>query len=436
MLVTRVFRAVVSEVAFDHHVLNVRANGERVAGEQDDVAVLARFERADTVAEAEDFGGRGRHSVESVSARHAVTDTHRSLEPKCAVRLIDRLQDEANTLFAEDSGDEGFDVVTRDRVALGVNQSRAEHDRHSSLCDLVNGFPASGAEHESRTLQETVLPSDLESRVDVHRVLAVQEDRHVALDDLEQRKKLLVDLDARHRLEAFDLPSRALHRLAFRVLAVEVTTLVERFAAGSIVAVLLVLDELLEFESQLAECFAQRLSLRRRRLAALRGSADLHARHRANQHFLNRHAARLHDHALRADDALRTVLHVDGRDSRAARVFEVEADRVDRVLDVKEGRDVEVLVRAIHAARSVCFHEARERGEVGSVDHFSIPRSRDVFADRFDATVFDDDGSIEDVRAVLRDDAAGLDDDLAAGLCGGDGRNEPEREGEDPGDAC
>src|SRR5690348_11743295 len=144
---------------------------------------------------------------------------------------------------------------------------------------------------------------------------------------------------------------------------------------------------------------------------------------------------------ISADHAGVALLDVDRQHARAQRVLEVEADRVDRVAHVEEGRDVDGLVGPVHAARAVRLDVAGEGNQLGMVEHLGVPGRLGVRADRADAAVLDHDHAVLDVRSRLRYDPAGLDHDLAARTRGREprrGQRGRERgqqgEGRDPGE--
>src|SRR5262249_15630261 len=193
---------------------------------------------------------------------------------------VEGLQREPDLLLLEDAGDEGLDLLARDRVALDVDEVRPEDDGHARFRDQVGGLPRVAVEDERRLREEAVLARDRERERHGRGRVAVEERRDLALDEAQERLLLVVDLAARDRLEVLDLPRRgSLHRAALLVLLLlEVAALEERLAPRGVLAVLLVLDELLQVETQVRERLAKRLGLRRARLAALRRGRELDPR--------------------------------------------------------------------------------------------------------------------------------------------------------------
>ncbi|MEZ5975813.1 MAG: hypothetical protein R3E96_13525 [Planctomycetota bacterium] len=105
--------------------------------------------------------------------------------------------------------------------------------------------------------------------------------------------------------------------------------------------------------AQVEEGLAQGGRLGGARLAALRRGAHLDAALGHHHQRVDRLADRLHDRALGGDDRVIALLHVDRGDAVTQAVLEVEVDRVERVVDVEEGHDVEGLVGTVGAVDRV-----------------------------------------------------------------------------------
>jgi hypothetical protein len=86
-------------------------------------------------------------------------------------------------------------------------------------------------------------------------------------------------------------------------------------------------------------------------------------------------------------------------DPVAQAVLEVVRDRVDRVADVEERRDVDVLVRAVHALRGVRLDEAGKAHQLRPAPHRRDPRASRplLLADGGDAPTLDQDAAVLDV---------------------------------------
>ena len=69
-------RTVKDLFALDPRLKHMCVNAQRIAGQDDEVSVLAGFERTDSLVEVEHYRVRHRQCIQSLFARHAGTDSH------------------------------------------------------------------------------------------------------------------------------------------------------------------------------------------------------------------------------------------------------------------------------------------------------------------------------------------------------------------------